>query len=104
MFLEYWMVAVLFGIFAAGLFHTGRSAFHEGLEHGSEVLLAVLEREGYIKYYYSSQLNLRYVMIKVALKTFIVLAFLAISPILLLALQFAIILGVSMLDMHLTQW
>jgi hypothetical protein len=43
-------------------------------------------------------------MIKVALKTFIVLAFLAISPILLVALQFAIILGISMLDMYLTQW
>lgn len=50
MFLEYWMLAVLLGVFAAGLIHTSRSAFNDGLEHGSEVLLAVLEREGYIRF------------------------------------------------------
>jgi len=48
MFLEYWMIAVLAAMFAAGMWDMNVKGFKEGVEAGAEGALAMLEREGYI--------------------------------------------------------
>ena len=45
MFLEYWMIAVLLGVFALGLYHMHKSGYTEGVEVGAEATIEMLEHE-----------------------------------------------------------
>ena len=48
MFLEYWMIAVLAAMFAAGMWDMNRKGFTEGVAAGAEGALEMVEREGII--------------------------------------------------------
>jgi len=48
MFLEYWMIAVLAAMFAAGMWDMNLKGFKEGVAAGAEGALAMLEKEGII--------------------------------------------------------
>lgn len=49
MFLEYWQLGVLLGVFIAGMLHVGRAAKEESISTAVESLLDHLEENGYVK-------------------------------------------------------